>query len=300
MVSISGVNRSCTIESMSMSSGRRAVRRPRRVQVHFWRHGESIPHIGYTTNISLTGMFIATNSPVSSGSRIRVEVVDRERGFMVEGVVAHARKMQPELARLNQSGMGVRFLTVDELVRELIPAALGETEEIPGGATTRLEIRPEPQPEPQPEPLIPPPPLPPPPPTPAAPIPVSAPPPKPAPPPMPDRPAVPVAPSGGSFTVRFSGVEEFLEVYRRDILQGGLFVSTLYPARLQETVSVEMFPPGPVVQPILVRARVVQRFEPHADTGTNLLSGMGLELLELPALLAALGPVVRRLRGLYP
>jgi hypothetical protein len=256
---------------MSMSSGRRAVRRPRRVQVNFWRQGDPAPHIGYTTNISLTGMFIATNGPLPSGARIRIEVVDRERGFMMEGVVAHARKMQPELARLNQSGMGVRFLDVEELVRELIPAALGQTEEIP------RELLP-------PEPLIPPPLLPDPPPLPRT----SA---------APDRPAVPIATSGGSFTVRFSGVEEFLEVYRRDILQGGIFVSTLYPARLQETVSVEMFPPGPIVQPVRVRARVVQRFEPHADSGPNLLSGMGLELLELPALLEVLGPVVRRLRG---
>jgi hypothetical protein len=220
-------------------------------------------------------MFIVTNSPMSSGSRIRVEVVDRERGFMVEGVVAHARKMAPALARLNQSGMGVRFLAVDELVRELIPAGLGETEEIPRETAPTA---------PMPEPLIPPPPLPDPPPLPKAPA-------------APDRPAVPVATAGGSFTVRFSGVEEFLEVYRRDILQGGLFVSTLYPARLQETVSVEMFPPGLVVQPVLVRARVVQRFEPQADSGPNLLSGMGLELLELPALLAVLAPVVQRLRG---
>jgi hypothetical protein len=226
-------------------------------------------------------MFIVTNTPLSSGCRVRVELVDRERGFMMEGVVAHARKMAPALARLNQSGMGVRFLTVEELVRELIPAGLGETEEIP---------RDEPQTEPQPEPLTPPPPLPPPPPTPAAPRPVAAPPrtvPLPA----------PVGASGGAFTVRFSGVEEFLEVYRRDILQGGLFVSTLYPARLQEAVSVEMFPPGLVAQPFLVRARVVQRFEPQADSGPNLLSGMGLELLDLPVLLEALGPVVQRLRG---
>jgi hypothetical protein len=233
-------------------------------------------------------MFIVTNTPLSSGSRIRVELVDRERGFMMEGVVAHARKMAPALARLNQSGMGVRFLTVEELVRELIPGGLGETEEIP-----RDDSPTEPMPEIPPEPLIPPPPLPPPP---AAPRPVAAP-ARTVPLPAPDRPAVPVATSGGSFTVRFSGIEEFLEVYRRDILQGGLFVSTLYPARLQETVSVEMFPPGPIVQPFLVRARVVQRFEPQADSGPNLLSGMGLELLELPALLAALEPVVQRLRG---
>ena len=128
---------------MSMSSRRRAVRRPRRVQVHFWRQGDPTAYIGYTTNISLTGMFVATNSPVSSGSRVRVEVVDRDRGFMVEGVVAHARKSPPELARLSQSGMGIRFLSVEELVRELMPAGLaGGTEEIPQEAV--------PQPEPPP------------------------------------------------------------------------------------------------------------------------------------------------------
>ena len=277
-------------------SRRRAVRRPRRVQVHFWRQGDPTSYVGYTTNISLTGMYIATNNPVPSGSRIRVEVVDRDRGFMVEGTVAHARKMQVELARLGQSGMGVRFLTVEELVRELIPSGISGTEEIPRETA--------PQPEP-PAPAPPPPPQgpelpPPPPPPPAAPRPVAAPPPRPAPPPTaPVRPPVPVAPSGGSFTVRFAGVDEFLEVYKRDIRQGGLFVSTLYPARLQETVNVELFPPLPFPDPVVVRARVVQRFEPHADSGPNLLSGMGLELLELPVLLEKLEPVVERLKGLH-
>jgi hypothetical protein len=255
------------------------------VQVHFWRLGEPAPRVGYTTNISTTGMFIATNSPLASGARIRVEVIDRDRGFMVEGIVAHAKKLQVEMTRLGQSGMGVRFLTVEELVRELMPAgygAAGETEEIPPEA-------PRPQPAP-------------PPPSPPRPEPPSAAPaasPAPPQPPVPDRsPApAPVTASGGSYTVRFSNVEEFLEVYKRDILQGGLFVSTLYPARLQETVSVEIFPPLPYAEPLMVRARVVQRFEPQADSGLNLLSGMGLELMDLPALVERLEPVMQRLRN---
>ncbi|HEY9421045.1 MAG TPA: hypothetical protein VIW92_06505, partial [Thermoanaerobaculia bacterium] len=112
-----------------------------------------------------------------------------------------------------------------------------------------------------------------------------------------ERPSAPVAPTGGTFSVRFSGPEEFMEVYRRDILQGGLFVSTLYPAKLQESVHVELYPPLPYAEPILVRARVVQRFEPTSDSGPNLLSGMGLELLELPGLIQRLEPVVTRLRS---
>jgi hypothetical protein len=251
-------------------------------------------------------MYIATNSPVPSGSRIRVEVIDRDRGFAVEGVVAHARKMQPELARLNQSGMGVRFLSVEELVRELIPSGLGDTESVPRDVTQAEPVAP-----PQflaPSPLSAPSdiftafvPLP----TPPSPVPVAAPPPPPEPPkpavPAPKRtrtkPAVPVAPSGGSYTVRFTGIDEFLEVYDRDILQGGLFVSTRFPARLQETVSVELFPAGPFVPPIVMRARVVQRFEPDVGCGPNLLSGMGLEVLEVAEVIAALAPVVARLRG---
>jgi Tfp pilus assembly protein PilZ len=286
-------------------SRRRALRRPRRVQVNFWKQGEPTSYIGYTTNISMTGMFIATNSPMPSGVRIRIEVVDRDRGFMVEGMVAHARKIRGELARLSQSGMGVRFLSVEELVRELIPAAVGQTEEIPrdpdrGSVSPSENLAGEP--EPPLEHAAPPPPIP-------TPAPV-APPPEPMPfepfPPAaaapfrPEKPAAaPVTASGGSFSVSFSSTDEFMEVYRRDILQGGLFVSTRYPARLQETVLVELHPPIPTAEPLTVRARVVQRFEPSSDpyASPNLLSGMGLELLDLPLLVEKLQPVMRLLRG---
>lgn len=273
-------------------SRRRAVRRARRVQVHFWKKGEPTSYTGYTTNISMTGMFIATNSPVPQGSRIRVEVVDQDRGFMVEGVVAHARKMRSDLARISQSGMGVRFLSVEELVRELIPAAHGHSEEIPTSRT------------PAPAPVAPPEP-----PQPAAPPPSQAPPVQPpspevfrslAAPPAPERAAAPPRPpvgtAGGLFAIRFEGPEEFLEVFRRDIQQGGLFVSTLYPARMQESVLVELHPPLPDGEPILLRARVVQRFEPHTGDGVNLLAGMGLELLDLPTAIQKLRPIVDRLR----
>jgi len=253
----------------------------------------------------MTGMFVATNSPVPSGARIRVEVIDRDRGFMVEGVVAHARKIRGELARVSQSGMGVRFLSVEELVRELIPVAYGQTEEIPQNPDRASSSEP---PDVPPEPAAPeehavPPPLPP--------VsrlpPVSVPGPEPirpasSAPPLPPKPPAPVTPAGGSFTVSFSGPEEFMEVYRRDILQGGLFVSTRFPARLQEMVSVELLPPVPAAQPLIVRARVVQRFEPSSDpyASPNLLAGMGLELLELPALVEKLLPIVQlvqRMRG---
>lgn len=264
---------------------RRAVRRPRRVQVQFWKRGESHQYPGYTTNISTTGMFLATNSPLPPGTRLRIEVLEGDRGFMLEGVVAHARKTRADLMRLSQPGMGIRFLSVEELVRELIPMIPGETEEIPDEPATVL---------------VPAPPAAPPPPAAAPPRAVETPPP---PQPAPERPA-PASPpprpieGSGLFKVGFLGPKEFLEIFQRDIVNGGLFVSTRQPSRLQETVRIEIWPPIPGFAPVTVRARVVQRFEPQEGSfGPNLLAGMGVEILDVANVLEELRPVVERLRG---
>lgn len=290
------------------------MRRPRRVQVQFWKQGEPHSYPGYTTNISTTGMFVATRSPLPQGTRVRVEVLERDRGFMVEGVVAHARKVRGELMRIIQPGMGIRFLSVEELVRELMPGIPWGDEEIPsgpqdsGGAAepwpdgpdeVPSEIQDEEAEAPSPPPV--------PPPSAGVPLRSAAPPaaPPPAAGPAPasasraPEPFVPSAAGGGSFTVGFASPAEFLEIFQRDIVNGGLFVPTRYPGRLHETVLVDLVPPVPFAEPVRVRARVVQRFEPHsADVvGANLLSGMGLELQDLPQIIEQLRPSVERLRA---
>ena len=271
-------------------SRRRNARRPRRLQVQFWKRGETQAYPGYTTNISITGMFLATNSPQPPGTRLRVEILEGERGFVAEGVVAHARKTRGDMTRISQPGMGIRFLPVEELVRELIPVAPGEMEEIPD--TFHSPSRPQIQASPA-SPHSSPPPLPP---SPAARAPQA-----------PSEPPVSIAPTPlprasrpaegtGTFSVHFLSPEEFLEVYRRDIANGGLFVSTRYPGRLQETVGIDLYPPIAGAPPITLRARVVQRFEPHGDDlKANLLAGMGVEILDLPAVMEKLGPVVQAL-----
>jgi PilZ domain len=258
---------------------RRSLRRPRRLQVHFWKRGDPQVYPGYTTNISLTGMFLATNSPQAPGSRLRIEVTDGARGFMVEGVVAHARKIRGDMMRMSQPGMGIRFLPVEELVRELVAIGPGEVEEIDSLPGVPEDI----------EPLPPPPPAPPPPPSP--------PPPAAAPPPRTPQASIPTPSEGiGVFSVHFLSPQDFLEVYRRDIVNGGLFVSTRYPGRLQEIVQVELHLPLPSAEPVAVRARVVQRFDPQGEGSLpNLLAGMGVELLDLAKVLEALRPIVASL-----
>jgi hypothetical protein len=266
-------------------SRRISPRRPRRVQVQFWKRGEPHAYPGYTTNISLTGMFIGTRSPLPPGTRLRIEVLEGDRGFMVEGVVAHARKVRGEMMRLTQPGMGVRFVSVEDLVRELVPPSGYGQEDLPPAFAEPLPPLEEREWESDPTPFIPE-------------LPV-------APPPVPVfRPAEPIPPiptpreGAGTFAIHFLNPGEFLEVYRRDIVNGGLFVSTRFPGRLQETVSVELHPPFPNARPVLVRARVVQRFEPSGNAlGPNLLAGMGVELLDLPTVVDSLQPYVTGVQG---
>jgi hypothetical protein len=232
----------------------------------------------------------------------------------VEGLVVHARKVRGDMMRLTHPGMGIRFLNVAELVRELIPVLPGETEEIPeeerlwgeegspsmaatsasstvSAASASLPAtKPVRLGAPPAEPLHPAPPSPEPPaasPTvrpAAAGARLSGTPPKPV-------------DTAGSFTVQFLGPAEFIHVFERDVVNGGLFVSTRYPGRLQEVINVELLPPLQHAEPVFFRARVVQRFEPHgSDFGPNLLSGMGVEILELPTLLTRLLPVIERAR----
>jgi Tfp pilus assembly protein PilZ len=266
-------------------SRRRSARRPRRVSVQFWKQGDPHPYPGFTTNISLTGMFIGTRSPMPSGTRVRIEVLV-ERGFMIEGVVAHARKIRGDLTQIVQSGMGVRFLTVEELVGEVLPGIGGGV----GEAVPPPRASPDPDEELAAAPLEPPDvsELP----TPTSPSPSAPPPNQASAPPPPVRPAPAPAIGPGVFTVHFPSPRHFVDVFERDIKNGGLFVSTRFPGRLAEVVTIELHPPD--AEPILIRARVVQRFEPH---GASMLAGMGVELLEAQTICERLRPIAARMAG---
>ncbi len=90
----------------------------------FWKRGENHAYNGYTTNISPTGMYIGTPNPVGRGGRLRIEVMDAQRGFVVEAEVAHAVRTPATLQQVKPSGMGVRFLQVDELVADLFGGSM--------------------------------------------------------------------------------------------------------------------------------------------------------------------------------
>ncbi|HXU46607.1 MAG TPA: PilZ domain-containing protein [Thermoanaerobaculia bacterium] len=243
-----------------MTSNRRASDRViRRVPVRFWRVGQERTTTGYTTNISGTGMYVVTHQPAPRGARIRVEVLDPRCGFIVEAEVAHAHRVSTEMSALGLSGMGVRFLPVADLVRELFPEA------------TQVVERPaEPTP---PEPAV------------AATAPGAAAPPG----------AAPIG-ARSPYQVRFSSVEQFDAVYQRDLSQGGLFVATRDPAPIGATVEIDLYLPAPLLGTVRLRARVVHRIEPQTAEGLggpNLLAGMGVEILDPRGTLGALDPFLK-------
>ena len=224
---------------------REQTRRPRRIQVSFWQRGMQKRYRGYSANISTGGMYIDTNNLVPRGSRIRLEVGSGEHTFMAEAVVARVNRSH---RTLQPSGMGVRFLTITEMVSELIPeiGSVARKDRLKHAGTATGE----------------------------APLPA------------------------GSFRLRFAGRQQFLEVFRRDLSTGGLFIPTEEPAALNDVVTVELSIDEPGVDPLRLEARVVHRLDPRMPDGTgggNLMAGMGVEILSFERALESLRALAARL-----
>jgi PilZ domain len=232
---------------------RQSERYTRRVEVQFWQPGQKVLR-GYSTNFSATGMHISTPNPLPPRSRLRIEVICGERGFLIEGVVAHRRAVHPELVKVSAPGMGVRFMSAAELIGEMLPGEASRSAAAAGAASPdRAALQ--------------------------------------------GRDPLPGELETRTFSVRFASASDFLSVYDRDMVNGGLFVATSRPGRMREVVWVEIHPPGPGMATVVLPARVVQRFEPKPTSGAVLV-GMGVELLDRPEALKRLQPVIDQIRDL--
>ena len=82
--------------------------------------GQSEWHRGFTTNISLSGLFLATGKLQPRGTRVRVELLDKDAELALEGVVRWARQVPPALRSITSAGFGIRFFEVAELMEPLV------------------------------------------------------------------------------------------------------------------------------------------------------------------------------------
>jgi len=95
---------------------RREERKFKRILV---RYGHAAPeHRAYAMQISTTGMFLATNERVfAEGSPIVVEITGPQETWIVGGIVRHAFKVHPNLARFTKPGMGVELTMIPDPCR---------------------------------------------------------------------------------------------------------------------------------------------------------------------------------------
>lgn len=249
-------------------------------------------------------MFLATVHPLERGDRVRVEVLDHEHGFAVEGVVARVHRVTPALRQVSQPGVGVRFLSIAELISELFlgvpvgqsgstvnaaPSPDEEADELGEDAAEPASAREEAAPARSGSPsqgsgsvTLPP----------GSSVPS---------PPQRAAPSYTTPPMVGAmvFALRLTNSQEMVRVYDRDVRSGGLFIRTPNPAAIDDRITVELHLPPPSTGPLYFGARVVHCFNPPAPAGTgaNLLAGMGVVFDDPPAVLAALKPHVDRIRG---
>lgn len=271
-----------------MAERRRNRRWPRQLEVRFWKQGEEGQGSrAISTNISRTGIFVRTQMVLPSGTRMRLAVGHGGRSFTVEGVVMRALRSPAHLQSVMPSGMGVRFMTAEELLEELLPAIDFHAEErIPGGIGAPISAVVETIGSETPRPVsgtfrtmrdtATPPPR----------VISSAPPPPPRPPPVPPAGATAATKEAieptALYPLRFRDPDQFRRVFDRDVKTGGLFIHTSKPPALDAVILVEVGVEGLAVPPVRLQARVVHRMESPPDSPPgNLLAGMGVQFLDV-------------------
>jgi hypothetical protein len=93
-------------------SGRQENRLTRRAKSRLMvRFGETVPdRVGFTGNVSESGLFLRTNLVFRPGSTIQLAVQFPERTFTFWGLVVWAKTVPPQLAHILECGMGIRFV----------------------------------------------------------------------------------------------------------------------------------------------------------------------------------------------
>lgn len=98
---------------------RREERKYKRI---FVRYGAQKPEFqAVAIQLSTCGLFLSTNEMVyEKGSPIIIEIKTPTQTFLLSGVVRHAFKVHPHLARFTRPGMGVEFAAVSPEVRDFL------------------------------------------------------------------------------------------------------------------------------------------------------------------------------------
>jgi hypothetical protein len=99
---------------------RKDSRYKRRISLQFWSVQDTRPRKGFTQNLSVRGVFVATNAPFKPGTRVFLEVPSGKGSVVLQGEVRYSARVDPALQKVKPSGMGVRLIRTEELMAELL------------------------------------------------------------------------------------------------------------------------------------------------------------------------------------
>ena len=120
---------------------RRLSRRfARRAQVRYWIGDDPKARNAFINDVSATGVFIVTPYPVERGVTVRLEILDGDSALKFEAVVARRVWIAPDLRKLGPTGMGVRFLTPEELVDQLKTRGEGRAPSVSADGVFRIVL----------------------------------------------------------------------------------------------------------------------------------------------------------------
>lgn len=141
---------------------RRDARHPYQARVQLKVAGLDAFVERFSENISASGMFVATRSPLPVGRVVQLRVVDPHGGAVFEAVASVVWSRPPRPDAPLKPGMGLRFAALNEQSREIIERICGAPAEVvppqtplPTGPEPVAEVRedtPTPAPDPTPDP----------------------------------------------------------------------------------------------------------------------------------------------------
>jgi hypothetical protein len=99
---------------------RHAKRVRRRLMVKFGANAAD--KTGFTKNVSVTGLFIHTNTIFKPGTTLQVTVHFPDRTFSHWARVVWGKQVPPQLAHVVECGMGVSFIDPDAAWVEFVEA----------------------------------------------------------------------------------------------------------------------------------------------------------------------------------
>ena len=75
-------------------------------------------------------LFIASSAPFKPGTRIFVEIPSSSEKLILQAEVRYSARVDPRLHKVKPSGMGIRLLTVAELMADLLKLKKQPTDEV--------------------------------------------------------------------------------------------------------------------------------------------------------------------------